>query len=337
MDRREQVGRRVGRSLLGLLVVVMIGTLGYVVIEDWPLLDAIYMTVTTVATVGYGEIRPLSTAGRVFTLGLIAVGVAGLWYVLSMLVGLMVEGQVTQRWERRRMERRIEGMRDHLIVCGYGRVGRQIVQELRRERRPVVVLDVNPPSLEEAAREGLLVVHGNATEDETLRRAGIERARGLITAVANDADNVFVTLSARALRPDLPIVARANFDDAVPKLRRAGATQVVSPYAMAGLQMARLVVRPSTVDFVETLLRGTDGDLLLEDLRVAAGSLLVDLPVAEVRRRFADALLLAVQRDGRLLAPPPAELALRAGDVVAFVGRGEQLRALERASQDATA
>jgi len=157
----------------------------------------------------------------------------------------------------------------------------------------------------------------------------------LITAVATDADNVFVTLSARALRPDLPIVARANHDDAVPKLRRAGATQVVvSPYATAGRPMARLALRPATVDFVETLLRGADGELLLEDVRVAPESALVGVAVREAREQAAGgAMLLAVRRDGRTLAPPPADLALQAGDVIAAVGGAAQLRTLERACE----
>ena len=205
---------------------------------------------------------------------------------------------------------------------------------MKREGRPVEVIDTDEAALREAAWDGLLTVAGNATEDETLLRAGIERAGGLITAVATDADNVFVTLSARALRPDLPIVARANNDGAVAKLRRAGATQVVSPYAMAGRQMARLALRPATVDFVETLLRGEDGELLLEDVRVAPGSALVGVPITAARERaLGGATLLAVQRDGRTLAPPPGDLALRSGDVIAAVGSAAQLRTLERACE----
>lgn len=326
---------RLWRPLLALLAVVGVGTAGYVVIEGWPIFDALYMAVTTVGTIGYGEIHPLSVAGRVFTIGLIAVGLASLWYALSVMVGLIVEGHLTQQWERRRMERRLGKMAGHYIVCGFGRVGRQIADELVRDGRQVVVVDTDPEALASAVAvgDGLATVEGNATEDETLLAAGIARAGGLIAAVASDADNIFVTLSARALHPSLAIVTRANHDDAIPKLRRAGATQVVSPYAMAGRQMARLALRPATVDFVETLMRGTNAELLLEDVRIAGGSPLAGLSVADARRRLSDVLLLALRREGEMTAPLPADLTLRADDVLAAVGREDALRRLEDASR----
>ena len=234
------------------------------------------------------------------------------------------------------MERRVAKLTDHYIICGYGRVGRQIAEDFKRERCTFVVIDVTQSSLEQATADGLSVIYGNATEDEVLHRAGIDRARGLIAAVANDADNIFVTLSARALRPEMPIVARANYEDAVRKLRLAGATRVVSPYSMAGQQMAQLAVRPAAVDFVETLLRGAGGDLLLEDVRVAPGSALVDMSIAAARARFAGgATLAAILRAGQLLAPPPDDLRLQPDDVLAIVGTDAQLRALERACEGA--
>ena len=334
MDRRDHLGRRLGAPLLALLIVVVAGTLGYVLIEGFPVADALYMAVTTITTVGFGEIRPLSTAGRLFTIGLIVVGVSCLWYGLSVLVGAIVEGHLGQRWEGRRMERRIEQTRDHQIVCGYGRVGRQIAAALRREGRQVVVVDVHQAPLAQANQDDLPTVHGDATEDDTLRRAGIDRAAGLVTAVGSDADNVFVTLSARALRADLTIVARANEEGAAPKLRRAGATHVVSPYGMAGRQMARLALRPSSVAFVETLFSGDNTDLLLEDLQIAPGSLLAGLDVATATARHAGgAILLAVQRNGHLLAPPAPDLTLHPGDTLAVVGNQNRLRALERVCQ----
>lgn len=334
MDHREQVGWRLGGPLLALLTVLTVATSGYVVIEGWSVADALFMAVTTISTVGYREVQPLSEAGRLFTIGVIFCGVASIFYTFSALMAFVFEGQLTRRLGRRRMEGRVRRLNDHYILCGYGRVGRQIARDLQRQRAPLVVIDVNQPSLERAARDGFPTIDGNATEDEVLRQAGIARACGLITAIADDADNVFVTLSARALRPDLPIIARANFDDAVHKLRRAGASQVVSPYAMAGQQMALLAARPSVVNFVETLLHGAGGDLLLEDVQIAPGAALVGASVAAARARFADgATLVAVQRDGRMLAPPPPELVLRAGDVLAVIGAGAQLRIVERACE----
>ncbi len=328
--------RRFVGPFTALSATVIGGTLGYMAIEGWSLNDAFYMTMITIGTVGFGEVRPLSTMGRNFTSLLIVVGIFCFSYTISILTGLVVEGQLTHHWERRRMERRVAKLTDHYIICGYGRVGRQIAEEFKRERCTFVVIDVTQSSLEQATADGLSVIYGNATEDEVLHRAGIDRARGLIAAVANDADNIFVTLSARALRPAMPIVARANYEDAVRKLRLAGATRVVSPYTMAGQQMAMLAVRPAAVDFVETLLRGAGGDLLLEDVRVAPGSALVDMSIAAARARFAGgATLAAILRAGQLLAPPPDDLRLQPDDVLAIVGTDAQLRALERACEGA--
>ncbi|MBA2277552.1 MAG: potassium channel protein [Chloroflexia bacterium] len=324
------VGRLTG-PLVAFLVTLVVGTAGYMLIEGWSLNDAFYMVAMTVTTVGFGEVRPLSTVGRLFTVGLIFTGVMLVWYTMSLLVATIVESSVRQRWGRRRMDQRIRRTAGHVIVCGYGRVGRQAVEELRRNEQEIVVIDTDPTALGEAAADGFAVIEGDAAEDETLHEAGIDRAVGLISTVATDAGNVFVTLSARALRPDLAIVARAEDEDAVRKLRRAGANQVVSPYAMGGRQMAQLAVRPSAVDFVETLLRGADGELLLEDIRVADGAAVVERTVGELRRTHADIMLLAVQRDGRSLLPPPADLRLRPGDVLAAVGRERDLTPLERA------
>lgn len=319
-----------------LLLSLAVGTAGYMLIEGWTFADALYMTVTSVTAVGYGEINPLSATGRVFTMVLLFIGVGSIYYFIGTSVGLIFEGQINRHWERRRMERRVETVRDHYIICGFGRVGQQVAHTLVKQGQPVVVIDQDPLAIQRFEPGNILLVEGNATEDAALRRAGIERAGGLITAVATDADNVFVTLSARALRPDLPIVARANHDDAIPKLRRAGATQVVSPYAMAGQQMAFLAAKPATVNFVETLLRGVDADLVLEEVHVAPGSALIGVQLSDARRRFAKgAVFLAVQRGGRVMAPPPIELDLTAGDVVAVVGTGEQLQSFEEACQSA--
>lgn len=332
--RRLLAGRLTG-PLIAFGITLAVGTAGYMLIEGWSLSDAFYMVAMTVTTVGFGEVNPLSTAGRLFTVGLIFAGVVLVWYTMSLLIVTIVESSFRQRWGRRRMDQRIRRTAGHVIVCGYGRVGRQAVEELRRDRHAVVVVDTNEAALAQAAQDGLPVIHGDATEDETLHHAGIARAAGLISTVATDAGNVFITLSARALRPDLAIVARADQDDAIPKLRRAGANQVVSPYAMGGRQMAQLAVRPSTVNFVETLLRGSGDDaeseVLLEDIRVAEGAAVVDRTMSDLRADHGGVMVLAVQRDGRSLLPPPVDLRLRPGDVVAAIGREGDLRPLEHA------
>lgn len=332
MTAGDRLRRRLGWPVLSLAATLAAGTLGYVAIWDWSVADGFYMTATAVTAVGFGEVRPLSTGGQLFTIGVVAVGFGQIWYILSVMVGLAVDGELRGVWERRKMERRIDEASGHYLICGYGRVGRRIAEELKREGRVVGAIDTDDVELQRAADDGLLTVRGSATEDETLLRAGIERAGGLVAAVSTDPDNVFVTLSARALRPDLPIVARANHDDAVAKLRRAGATQVVSPYAMAGRRMARLALRPATVDFVETLFWGVGAKLLVEDVRVEEGSALEGSTIEAARERSENgATLLAVLRDRETLAPPTAGLILRAGDVIAAVGSAAHLRILEDA------
>lgn len=328
----DRIASRIARPALALVGVLVAGTVGYVSIERWSLLDALYMAVITIASVGFGEVHPLSERGRVFTIVLILLGVSAISYALTTTATIIVEGELSRRWRRRRMERRVRNLRDHYILCGYGRVGRQIAREFVRAKERFVVIDVNQASVERAAADGRLTVAGNATEDEVLRDAGISAAKGLIAAIADDSENIFLTLSARALNPGIAIVARANYSDAIPKLRRAGADRVVSPYHMAGQQMALLAVRPLTVDFVETLLHGRGDDLILEDLRIASGSSLIGHSVAATRSRFAAGpTVLALRRDGGMLAPPPGDTILQEGDVIVVAGADSQLREVESA------
>jgi voltage-gated potassium channel len=332
MRPRDDSLRRFVAPLLLLVATNVIGVIGYMLIEGWSFSDALFMVATSATTVGFGEVRPLSDAGRIFTILLILMGLASIYYLFGTGIGIVFEGQVNRRWEGRRMQHRVDELRDHFIICGFGRVGQEVALTLLRRERPFVVIDTDPDAATDFAGAPPALVVGSATEDATLRRAGIERARGLITAVATDADNVFVTLSARALRPDLPIVARANHDDVIPKLRRAGATQVVSPYAKAGETMATLATRPPSVSFAETLLDGRTGSLILEDVEVATGSPLVGVLASDARREFArGAVFLAVRREDQVIAPPPTDLTFAAGDVIAAAGTREQLRALEEA------
>jgi len=246
----------------------------------------------------------------------------------------VMEGQLGQTVRRRRMERAIERLREHFIICGYGRVGREIVAGFEHEGVPFVLVDVNQQSLDEAAAKGHLVIMGSPASDEVLRRAGIETARGLIAATDNDAENIYVTLATRGLRPDLFVVARANHPDAESKLQRAGADRIISPYSVGGRRMAMLALRPHSVEFVDTVLysTGMGGDLLLEDLQVAEGSPLAGLTVGEVRRRVPDGNVLAVKKGERMIVNPGAEMPLTGGDVLVAIGTATQLRALEQAA-----
>lgn len=329
----QSLRRRLVLSLLAFPALAAIGAVGYMLIEGWSFSDALFMAATTITTVGFGEVQPLSERGRIFTITLLVVGLGAIWYALSVLVGIVVEGELGLRLEKRRMERRVAELRGHQIVCGFGRVGRQTAESLRRLGRQVVVIDRDLLALDVAHAGQFLTIEGDATEDATLVRAGIERAGGLVTALGNDAENVFVTLSARALNARLPIVARANEAGSIPKLARAGAAQVVSPYDMAGRQMARLALRPATVNFVEDLFRGDGGGLLVEDVRIETGSPLDGLTIHESHQHVPHILILAIRRAQETIAPPPADLRLTGGDLVAAVGAEPDLLRLERNSQ----
>jgi voltage-gated potassium channel len=311
--------------------VVVLGTGGYMLLEGWPFFDALYMVMTTITTVGYGEIRPLSGVGRAFTMLLIVLGAGTMLYTLTTLVQYAVEGDFPRRLRRRRMGRQIDHLSGHAILCGYGRVGRQIASEFHHEAVPFVVVDVNEASLELAAGDGYLTVRGDATADAVLLAAGVKRARTLVTAVDSDVDNVYVTLSARGLNPRLFVVARVSREEAAAKLQRAGADRVISPYEIGGRRMALLAVRPLAVEFVDTVLHDPSTDLLLEELEIGPESPLVGQPLETVRQGEAGGLiLLAVQQGGRLIANPPSTLVLQPSDQLVVMGPKRALQDLER-------
>lgn len=331
--RRPELRRHMVLALLTFPVLAAIGAFGYMLIEGWSLSDSLFMAATTITTVGYGEVHPLSEGGRLFTIALLLVGLSAVWYTLSVLVRVVLEGELGLNWEARRMERQIAQMRDHHIVTGFGRVGRQTALALRDLGHQVVIIEEDAATIREALDDGYLVVAGNATEDEILLQAGVTRAAALITALGSDADNVFVILSARDLNASLSIVARANTTGAIPKLTRAGATQVVSPYATASRQMARLALRPGTVDFIETLFQGTSDALVVENVRIEPDSPLVGMTARQLREHVRHAALIAVLRDGEAISPLGLDFAFASGDEIAAVGTEAHLRRLEDFSQ----
>ena len=323
----------VPRPLPILVGLLLGGTSGYCLIEGYTPFEALYMTVITVSTVGYSELRPLSVAGRAFTMVLIIGGVAAALYTLTELFTLIYAGRFTEGLARRRMTRRVEHLSEHVILCGFGRVGRQIAEDLASGKHSFVVVERDPRGLHEAASLGYLVVEGDAGSDAVLRAAGVERARVLITAVASDADNLVVTLSARTLNGGLLIVARAAEDESVAKLERAGADRVVSPYHIGGRRMALLALRPLSVEFVDSVFHQPQGDLLLEEIEVRPASRLTTSSVEDVQTEIAPGVsVLAIRRDATLLPRPAPETVLRAGDELVVIGAPGQLRQLESLS-----
>src|SRR5512139_1210827 len=266
--------RRILAALAVLAGVTVCATLGFVAIAGWAIVDAFSMTVITMTSVGFGEVHPLSTAGKLFTVLVILGGVAVVAMFLSYGSQVVFEGQFERFMGRRRMEKDIARLRDHYIICGYGRMGRVISREFAKKPVPFVVVESNPEVFREID-PGMLCLCGNAEDDAVLRAAGIERARGLVTVVSSDADNVYITLTAAGLRPDLYIVARAGDEAAERKLLRAGASKVVCPYAIGGAGIANAILRPTVVDFIELVTRREHLELQMEEVLIGGASPLV--------------------------------------------------------------
>jgi len=321
--------RRLLWGVSALVIIIAAGVIGYVVIEGWSFIDALYMTIVTITTVGYAEVHPLSASGRIFSIFLIVGGVSGALYTLSVIAGYIIEGHLGTTLGRRRMERRIAKLKEHFILCGYGRVGQEIARIFTEEGVPFIVIDKDRDSIASAEKDGHLYVLADATDDEGLKEAGIEQARGLVIAVGNDADSVYITLSARGMRPDLFIEARASSSEAEAKLKRAGADRIISPDSLGARHMAQLALRPAVVDFIDTTIFRRGQKLQLENVAVGNDSALIGLTVEEARLRTKATILAISRKRGKVVANPTAEETIQAGDMLITLGTREQLAALE--------
>ncbi len=323
--------RRVLLGVFWLAAVVIVGVVGYQVIEGWNFLDAIYMTVTTITTVGYREVHELSDAGRIFSIFLMFGGVGGAFYALSGIVGYIVEGNIGTVWERRKMKNKIKGLKGHFILCGYGRVGEEIARTFKEEDAPFIVIDNRPECIGLLEKTDYIYIDGDATRDDILKLAGIERARGLIAAVGTDTDNTYITLSARGLRPDIYIEARASTIEAVTKLERAGADRVILPHAIGGNRMAMLALRPAVVDFIDKVVYSRGREMQLEAVDIKDESRVKGLKIKDIQGKTS-VTALALQKQGRALIPNPAsDVVVEAGDQLIVIGTRPQLISLEKA------
>jgi voltage-gated potassium channel len=323
-----------GPRLAGALLVVILagGTAGYMLIEGWNAWDAFYMTVTTVVTVGFGEIHPLSTAGRMFTVALIFGGVGTAFYTATLAATIIVEGGLHRRLQRRRGARMLEHIKDHFIVCGYGRIGSIIAAELHQQGVPVAVIERDPARVRQAIDRGWVALEADASREEVLTKAGIHRARGLITAVGTDAENVFTVLTARVMRPDLFIIARVESDDAEHKLRRAGADRVISPYQIGATQMVQTALRPAVVDFFHLATSSERLDLSMEQVHIKNDSPLANQTIVDagIRQKFGVIVVGIKRAGGGMDFNPPPEAVMRSGDELVVLGRTENVKALEK-------
>lgn len=311
-----------------LVIITAAGTGGYMLIEGWNFLDAFFMVIITISTVGYTEVHPLSDAGRLFTSALIVVGVGTMLFGFGVFAETLAENSFGVFRRQRQMESRLNALRDHFIVCGYGRIGTQVVIEFEEHSVPYVIIDRTDEALDRLHRDARQYVEGDAASEEILKQCGIERAKGLICAVDSDERAVYIVLAARALNPKLYIIARAGYPESIRRLELAGADRVISPYRMAGHLMAELAVRPALVDVLDTLRHG-ESDIGLEELLVnprtaAVGKTVEQAGLLESSR----AKLLAVRRrDGSLHVNPPADLTLEEGDLLIALGSEPQLAA----------
>ncbi|MCF8242421.1 MAG: potassium channel protein [Melioribacteraceae bacterium] len=308
-----------------LFTLIIVGTIGYELLEDqYSIIDSLYMTVITISTTGFKEVHDLSETGRLFTLFLIITGVITIAYTGSKAAQFLIESQV---FRRKRMSRKLEMIGNHYIVCGYGRMGKQICEGLKENKELFVVVENDPVKIDDLIERELLYVNGDATSDDALIKAGVERAKGLVSVVKTDAENVFTTLTAKELNKNIFVVARAIDDGTESKLMKAGADKVVLPYELGGNRMVQLLLRPGVIDFIDGVARSTDVDISLEEITVHASSPLVGKTLADspVRKEL-NIIIVAISREtGKFMYNPKSDTKFQAGDKLIAIGEENEL------------
>ncbi len=314
-------------KLIALVVgVFALGTSGYMVLEGWTFLDAVYMTTTTLTTVGYGEVKPLSIPGKVFTCTLILLGVATATYSFSKIIALVVEGELGKKRLKKRMEKELLELKDHVIVCGYGRLGKIVTKEIVEAKQKVVVIDTGDHPQISIEELGMTFIQGSAYDDDTLKLAGVQNAKVLLTMLPSDAENVYVTLCARDLNPYLKIIARTEDDGGESRLKRAGASQVVAPYRLSGNKIVQQIIRPYVSDFLE-LAGGTKKNLFIEEVVVPMGSKLAGktLEESELRAKTGAIIAAFISSSGTMTFNPTGKDIIEAGSTMIVFGEHQSL------------
>ncbi len=310
--------------------VLVLGTAGFMLIEHFSFIDALFTTVAVMSTEGLTA-HPLSDYGSLFTILIIILGVGSLFYTFGVIMEFIIEGHFSQAIGRRIMDRKISTLRNHCIICGFGRVGSRIASELAAARKPFVVIDENEATVQHCIQKGYLALLGNAASDETLREAGIQYAQVLLAATDQDANNIYISLSARNLNPSVFIVARANHDETVIKLKHAGANRVLSPYAIGGHRMANLALQPNVVDFFDTLINAEYPDLAIQEITLADYSKLIGKTIADAQNTLTDGtMILAIKKPGGLIMGSRLVTCIESGDAVMIIGTPEQIATFAR-------
>jgi voltage-gated potassium channel len=333
-DKPWSWARGPGLAVVLFLMVTAAGTAGYMIIEGWSAWDSFYMTMISVTTVGYREVSPMSRLGQAWTIAVLLGGVSTLFYTAFIVMAELVEGTLHHRFSARRLNRMLDKLTGHFIICGFGRIGAVIADEFRRQGIPFVVVDKDSARVMLAMEGGGLAVEADASNEDVLRRVGIERARGLIAAVGTDAENVYTVLTARVLRPELFIIARIESEDAEPKLLRAGADRVLSPYQLGGVQMAATALRPAVVDFMRLATSSERLDLAAEQIEVRSTRFAgVSIRDANLRQNFG-VIVVAIKRSaGHMEFNPAPDAVIGAGDQMVVLGHPDQLKALDAAAR----
>ncbi|MGD8962031.1 MAG: potassium channel protein [Desulfobacterales bacterium] len=313
------------------ILILAAGTFGYMAIEGWPFIDAIYMTVITISTVGFKEVNQVGEGGRIFTIILVFCGVGFSLYVAAAVVQFMVEGRIRIIMGRRRLDKKIDRLKNHYIVCGYGRIGRVLCRHLRKADIDVAVIEKSIERVAMMDEDDVLYIADDATDENNLLKAGIKRARGLVAVLATDTDNVFLVLTARQLSPELFIMARASQRNAIIKLRAAGANMVESPYVMGAMSMANRIIRPTVTSFLDLAFAQRHKDIQMEEIPVSAGSELVNIELKDsgIRQNY-NLIIIAIKKpDGSMRFNPSFDAVIKPDDTVIAVGEASSLQKLE--------
>jgi voltage-gated potassium channel len=322
-------GRRFLIAVVGILILTAVGAIGFRLIEGFSLVDSLYMSIITISTVGYGEVHPLSPEGRIFTMVLIVTGVGTAFYLLATAAELLIEGQLRDFLGANAMQRRIHQLEGHVIICGYGRFGKAVAEELLRHAVPIVVIDPDPSLAPEFERAGVMHMTASALEDEILEEAGVRNARAIVVATGSDADNVYITLSAREKNPQLGIHARGESEGGMRRLRLAGADQIVSAYQRGGMRIASQILRPAVVDFLELAAPGRGTEVDLEEIRIEANSPLIGQTIEAVERGAPRLRIVALKRGTDPIALiPDSATAIEPGDHLVAIGERSSLKQL---------
>lgn len=328
-----ELGYRIRNAVVSVACVLVAGTLGYHLIEKWDLMDSLYMTVITLTTVGYGEVHPLvRPESRIFTMALILGGMGVIFYALGTLAQGLVEGELREIIGRKKVEKVIRSLSGHCIICGFGRIGRSIAQELSKAKVVFVVVEKDPEALHELEELGYLGISGDATSEEVLKEAGVGKAKALISVASTDADNLYITLTAKSLNPNIQVIARAAEAAAERKLAWAGADRVVSPYRMSGQRMANLLLRPTVVEFIESSLSDPSVELVMEEVHLPAQGDFVgqDIVSSGLRKEYGLIVVAIKRKGGGLVVNPGAGETLQAEDVLIALGKREEFARLSR-------